>query len=92
VIQVTAQVSLYPLPKEAVAPEIVEALQVFQGCALEVEPEGGSRLLVGDDTTIFAALQHAFCHAAEQGKVVMVVTLSNDCPGSGKHGEVALEF
>jgi uncharacterized protein YqgV (UPF0045/DUF77 family) len=91
VIQVTAQVSLYPLPKEAVAPEIVEALQIFQGCALEVEPEGGSRLLVGDVATVFSALQHAFCHAAEQGKVVMVVTLSNDCPGTGKQSEIALE-
>jgi uncharacterized protein YqgV (UPF0045/DUF77 family) len=80
VIGITAQVSLYPLRQEALAPEIGEALQVFRECALEVEPDTMSTLLVGDDTTIFAALQQAFCHAAEQGQVVMVVTFSNACP------------
>lgn len=89
-IRITAQVSLYPLPKEVVMPEIGEALQVFQDCALEAEPEAVSRLLVGDDTTIFAALQQAFCQAAEQGRVVMVVTLSNDCPAPGRSPEETL--
>jgi uncharacterized protein YqgV (UPF0045/DUF77 family) len=91
VIGITAQVSLYPLPQEALAPEIGEALQVFRECALEVEPNAVSSLLVGDDTTIFAALQQAFCHAAEQGKVVMVVTLSNACPAPGRPSGTVLE-
>jgi hypothetical protein len=81
-IGVRAQVSLYPLPQAAVAPGICEVLEEFAGCATVVEPDAASSLLVGDDTTIFAALQEAFCQAAEQGKVVMVVTLSNDCPAS----------
>jgi hypothetical protein len=88
---ITAQVSLYPLPEEPVAPEIGEALQVFRDCAVQAEPDAGSRLLVGDDTAIFPALQQAFCHAAEQGKVVMVVTFSNDCPAPGKQSGIALE-
>jgi uncharacterized protein YqgV (UPF0045/DUF77 family) len=83
-IRITAQVSLYPLPQSPLAPEIGEALQVLQGCAVEVEPDAVSTLLVGDDTAIFPALQQAFCHAAEQGKVVMVVTLSNTCPAQGE--------
>jgi hypothetical protein len=91
VSQITAQVSLYPLPKEAVVPEPDETLRAFRECAVEVEPDDLSNVLVGDDTAIFAALQQAFCHAAEQGKVVMVVTLSNDCPGTGKQSEIALE-
>jgi len=77
---ITAQVSLYPLPQSPLTPEMSEALQIFQGCAVEVEPDAVSTLLVGDDSPIFAALQKAFCHAAEQGEVVMVVTLSNACP------------
>ena len=77
---ITAQVSLYPLRQESLAPAIGEALQVFQESALEVEPDTMSTLLVGDDTTVFAALQEAFCLAAEQGQVVMVVTFSNACP------------
>jgi hypothetical protein len=59
------------LPQETLAPEVV------QGYALEVKPDAVSTLLIGDDTAIFGALQRAFCHAAEQGKLVMAVTLSN---------------
>jgi uncharacterized protein YqgV (UPF0045/DUF77 family) len=83
-IGITAQVSLYPLPQEALAPEIGEALQIFRECALEVEPGNASTFLVGDDVTISAALRQAFFHAAEQGQVVMVVTLSHPCPAPGK--------
>jgi len=91
VIGIMAQVSLHPLPKGSVAPEIGEVLQVFRECALEVEPDAGSNLLVGDDTTIFAALQQGFRHAAGQGQVVMVVTLSNACPAPCKSGETVCE-
>ncbi|MGD8474538.1 MAG: YkoF family thiamine/hydroxymethylpyrimidine-binding protein [Anaerolineae bacterium] len=82
-IGVRAQVSLYPLPQAAVAPGICKVLEEFEGCATVVEPDAASSLLVGDDATIFAALQEAFCQAAKQGKVVMVVTLSNACPTPG---------
>jgi len=77
---ITAQVSLYPLPHRVIAPEIGEALGVFQECAMEVEVDTASSILVGDDATIFAALRRAFCSAAEHGQVVMVITLSNTCP------------
>jgi uncharacterized protein YqgV (UPF0045/DUF77 family) len=79
-IVVTAQVSLYPLRQESLAPVIGETLQIFQESALEVEPDTMSTLLVGDETTIFDALQEAFHQAAEQSQVVMVVTFSNACP------------
>jgi hypothetical protein len=38
---ITAQVSLYPLPQSPLAPEIGEALQVLQECAVKVEPDYG---------------------------------------------------
>jgi hypothetical protein len=53
---ITAQVSLYPLPQETLPPEVGEAPEVLQGCALEVKPDAVSTLLVGDDTVIFGAL------------------------------------
>jgi uncharacterized protein YqgV (UPF0045/DUF77 family) len=81
---ITAQVSLSPLHQEALTPAVCEVVQILWESALEVEPDTVSTLLVGDDTTIFAALQQAFCHAAEQGQVVMVVTFSNACPAPGK--------
>jgi uncharacterized protein YqgV (UPF0045/DUF77 family) len=77
---VTAQVSLYPLRQESLAPVIGESLQIFQESALEVEPDTMSTLLVGDETTVFGALQEAFHQAAEHSQVVMVVTFSNACP------------
>ena len=63
---VTAQVSLYPLRQESLAPVIGETLQILRESALEVEPDTISTLLVGDETTIFDALQEAFHHAAER--------------------------
>jgi uncharacterized protein YqgV (UPF0045/DUF77 family) len=79
-IMVTAQVSLYPLRPESLAPVIDETLQVLREGAAEVEPDTMSTLLTGDETTIFTALQRAFHHAAEQNPVVMVVTFSNVSP------------
>jgi uncharacterized protein YqgV (UPF0045/DUF77 family) len=80
VIGITAQVSLYPLRQASLSPAIDEALQIFRGHGLGVEPGAMSTLIAGDDAAIFAALQEAFRCAAEQGQVVMVVTLSNACP------------
>jgi uncharacterized protein YqgV (UPF0045/DUF77 family) len=66
--------------QESLAPVIGETLHILQESALEVEPDTMSTLLVGDETTIFDALQQAFHHAAERSQVVMVVTFSNACP------------
>jgi tRNA-Thr(GGU) m(6)t(6)A37 methyltransferase TsaA len=80
VIGTAAQVSLYPLGQESLAPAIDEALRIFRKHGLEVEPGAMSSLLTGDDDAIFAALQEAFVHVAGQGRVVMVTTFSNACP------------
>jgi uncharacterized protein YqgV (UPF0045/DUF77 family) len=77
---IAAQVSLYPLRQASLSPAIDEALQIFRGHGLDVEPGAMSTLIAGDDAAVFAALQEAFHCAAEQGQVVMVVTLSNACP------------
>jgi uncharacterized protein YqgV (UPF0045/DUF77 family) len=77
---IAAQVSLYPLRQASLSPAIDEALQIFQEHGLSVEPGAMSTLITGDDAVVFAALQEAFRCAAEQGQVVMVVTLSNACP------------
>jgi hypothetical protein len=84
---IQAQVSVYPLPRSAIAP--AETLGLFQDCAVEVEPDTATSLIVDDDTTIFCALHRAFCQAAEQGQVVMVVTLSNAWPAADRHPDQA---
>jgi uncharacterized protein YqgV (UPF0045/DUF77 family) len=80
VIGIAAQVSLYPLRQASLSPAIDQALQIFRGYDLSVEPGAMSTLITGDDAAVFAALQEAFRRVAEQSQVVMVVTLSNACP------------
>jgi uncharacterized protein YqgV (UPF0045/DUF77 family) len=82
VIGIAAQVSLYPLRQASLSLAIDEALQIFREHGLDVELGAMSTLIAGDDAAIFAALQEAFRRVAEQGQVVMVVTLSNACPMS----------
>lgn len=77
---VSAQVSLYPLRQEELSPAISAALAAFRRHELEVQPGPMSSIITGDEGAVFAALREAFCQAAEQGQVVMVVTLSNACP------------
>ena len=81
---IAAQVSLYPLRQASLSSAIDQALQIFREHGLSVEPGAMSTLITGDDAALFAALQEAFRRVAEQGQVVMLVTLSNACPVSGK--------
>jgi hypothetical protein len=39
-----------------------------------------STVVTGDVDAVFAGLKESFAQAAEQGDIVMVVTLSNACP------------
>jgi len=79
-IGIAAQVSLYPLRQDSLSPAIDKALEIFQAHGLDVEVGAMSSLVTGDDEAVFAALQEAFRWTAEQGHVVMVVTVSNACP------------
>ena len=79
-VGISAQVSLYPLGQGSLSPAIEEALRIFRDRGLEVQPGTMSTIVVGDDQSVFLALQGAFGHVAEQGHLVMVVTVSNACP------------
>jgi tRNA-Thr(GGU) m(6)t(6)A37 methyltransferase TsaA len=68
------------LRQERLAPAIDSALRIFQESSLDVVPGAMSTMITGEDEVVFAALQSAFRHAAEQGHVVMIVTFSNACP------------
>jgi uncharacterized protein YqgV (UPF0045/DUF77 family) len=77
---ISAQVSLYPLRTENLSSVIDEALRIFQEHGLNLQPGSMSTLISGDDERVFVALQAAFQHAVQQGRVVMVTTFSNACP------------
>ena len=78
--RVSAQVSLYSLRQDHLAPAIDDALEVFRRHGLEVQPGTMSTLAVGEQEQVFSALPEAFRKAGDRGEVVMVVTLSNACP------------
>ena len=84
----SAQVSLYSLRQERLSPAIEKALRIFRKHGLEVQPGPMSTLISGENGTIFTALREAFVRAAEDGEVVMVVTLSNACPVNMPSAEI----
>ncbi len=83
---VSAQVSLYPLGQEDLAPAIGEIWRALAAYGLEYTPGPMSTLTWGDDKTILNALRDGFRRAAELGPAVLVITLTNACPVPGKEG------
>ena len=79
---VAAQVSLYPLRQTSLSPAIGVALSIFREHGLDVSEGAMSTLVSGEDGALFNALRDTFKVSAEQGDVVMVVTVSNACPVS----------
>lgn len=79
-MNISAQVSLYPLRKTKIKGSIEQALAIFRSHDLRVYVGPMSTLLVGEEGALFAALQEAFQTASKGGDVVMVTTLSNSCP------------
>ncbi|KPK46962.1 MAG: hypothetical protein AMJ77_04630 [Dehalococcoidia bacterium SM23_28_2] len=82
-MEVAAQVSLYPLRQPRLSSVIEAALAVFREHQLQVTPGSMSTIVSGDYDRMFDAFKQAFRETAEQGEIVMVVTVSNACPIGG---------
>jgi uncharacterized protein YqgV (UPF0045/DUF77 family) len=76
----SAQVSLYPLRQPNLTPAIEEALDIIRSYGLDVKPGPMSTLVLGEDESLFAALQEAFRHTAGKTQIVMTLAISNACP------------
>lgn len=79
-MDISAQVSLYPLRKTEIKNSILQAIDIFRSHGLRVEVGPMSTLLVGEEEALFSALQETFQTASRSGDVVMVTTFSNTCP------------
>jgi uncharacterized protein YqgV (UPF0045/DUF77 family) len=79
----TAQVSLYPLGQDDLAPAVDEVIEVFRAHGLRVDPGPMSTLLAGDDASLFAALHEATRVVTRGGRAVLVITVSNACTVPG---------
>jgi uncharacterized protein YqgV (UPF0045/DUF77 family) len=79
-MQVSAQISLYPLKQERLAPAIEMAWKVLEESQLNLKKGDMSTVVIGEAEVVFRAIKEAFLKTAEMGPVSMVVTLSNACP------------
>jgi uncharacterized protein YqgV (UPF0045/DUF77 family) len=79
-MQVSAQVSLYPLRQERLSPSIEETWRILEEKRLDVEKGTMSTLISGEADKVFDAIKEAFLKSAEKGQVSMVVAFSNACP------------
>jgi len=85
-MQVSAQVSLYPLGQSDLSPAIEAVWEALHTHGLAPQPGTMSTLVQGDDGAVFAALREAFAGATQYGGAVMVVTVSNVCPARVPEG------
>lgn len=79
-MQVSAQISLYPLRQERLSPAIEGVWKILEENQLDVEKGAMSTLVSGEAEVVFGAIKEVFLRSAEKGPVSMVVTFSNACP------------
>ena len=80
-----AQISLYPLGQEDLAPAIGDVLDVLTEHGLEHRVGSMSTLVWGDDEVLFPALREAYARACQRGPAVLVITVSNACAMPAAH-------
>ena len=79
-MQISAQISLYPLRQERLSPSIEAAWKILENSQLELDKGGMSTVVTGEGEAVFRAIKEAFLKSTEKGPVSMVVTFSNACP------------
>ncbi len=81
-MNITAQVSVYPLGQQALEPPIQQAIARLQSAGLVAESGSMSTVIVGEAVAVFDTLREVFSELAGQGQVIMSVTFSNACSPS----------
>jgi uncharacterized protein YqgV (UPF0045/DUF77 family) len=79
-MDISAQISLYPLKQQRLSPVIEDAWRILEGYPLDLQRGNMSTVINGAADRVFEALQEVFLRSAEKGPLSMVVTLSNACP------------
>jgi uncharacterized protein YqgV (UPF0045/DUF77 family) len=79
-MQISAQISLYPLKQQRLLPTIEAAWKILEVHPLSLEKGTMSTVVSGEADKVFGSIQEVFLKAAESGPLSMVVTFSNACP------------
>jgi len=88
-MNITAQVSVYPLGKPALDPPIQHAIARLQAAGLIAESGSMSTVVAGEAVAVFDTLREVFSELAGQGQVIMSVTFSNACSPSAPPGNMS---
>ncbi len=78
-MNITAQVSVYPLGQQALEPPIQQAIARLQAAGLIMEFGSMSTVVAGEVEVVFNTLREVFRELVGQGHVIMQVTFSNAC-------------
>ncbi len=79
-MQISAQISLYPLKQPSISPTIEEAWKILEEGKLDLKKGQMSSVVSGEAEEVFRAIKEVFLKSAGLGPVSMVVTFSNACP------------
>jgi len=80
VMNIQAQISLYPLRTSQLGQVIDRFLEELDNDAVTLTPGAMSTVVAGEADAVFAALQRGFNAVAGDDQVVMNVSVSNACP------------
>jgi len=86
-MQISAQISLYPLKQEKLSPAIEEAWRILEERGLVLQKGGMSTVASGEAEKIFKAVREIFLQTAVKGPLSMIVTFSNACPVENPGGQ-----
>jgi len=78
-MQISAQISLYPLKQPSISPAIEEAWKILEEGKLDLKKGRMSSVVSGEAEEVFRAIREVFLKPAELGPVSMMVTFSNAC-------------
>jgi len=74
------EVSLYPLGKESLGPDIDRFLETLNSFNVTVAPGSMSTVITGETSELFRAVEAAYTSVGEGRSVVLVTKISNACP------------
>jgi len=79
-MQISPQISLYPLKQEKLSPTTETACKIQEENELDLKKGERSTVVRGEAEKVFAAINEVFLRSAEKGPLSMVVTFYNACP------------
>jgi uncharacterized protein YqgV (UPF0045/DUF77 family) len=69
-MQISAQISLYPLRQLSLSPAIVEAWKILEENQLDLRKGEMSTMVVGEVEKVFGAIREVFLNSAEKGRLL----------------------